>query len=180
MSVAKPLNIMAISGSLRIDSSNTSILKFLQSIVPQHNFWLYDGLDKLPHFNPALDNEHPPIEIQNLRKAITEADGIIICTPEYAFGVPGSLKNMLDWTVSSGSLVDKPVALITASSVGESAHASLLKTLEVLTANIVKGGTLLIPFIRAKMNAENQITDEQTEQNVQNVLKALLAAIAQS
>jgi chromate reductase, NAD(P)H dehydrogenase (quinone) len=178
MSTGKRLNIMAISGSLRTDSSNTSILKFLQSTVPQYNFWLYDGLDKLPHFNPALDTEQAPIEVQNLRKAITEADGIIICTPEYAFGVPGSLKNMLDWTVSSGSLVDKPVALITASSVGESAHASLLKTLEVLTAKIIEGGTLLIPFIRAKMNEANQITDVKTEQDVQNVLKALLAAIA--
>jgi NAD(P)H-dependent FMN reductase len=176
MSAGKALNIMAISGSLRTDSSNTSILKFLQSTVPQHSFWLYDGLDKLPHFNPVLDTEHAPVEVQSLRKVITEADGIIICTPEYAFGVPGSLKNMLDWTVSSGSLVDKPVALITASSVGESAHASLLKTLEVLTAKIVENGTLLIPFIRAKMNAKNQITDEQTEQDIQNVLKALLAA----
>jgi chromate reductase len=178
MDAGKALNIMAISGSLRTDSSNTSILKFLQSTVPQHNFWLYDGLDKLPHFNPVLDAEQPPVEVQNLRKAITGADGIIICTPEYAFGVPGSLKNMLDWTVSSGSWVDKPVALITASSVGENAHASLLKTLEVLTAGIVEGGTLLIPFIRAKMNAENQITNAQAEQDVKNVLKALLAAIA--
>lgn len=169
---------MAVSGSLRMDSSNTSILKFLQSTIPQHNFWLYDGLDRLPHFNPVLDTDEAPVEVQNLRKAITEADGIIICTPEYAFGVPGSLKNMLDWTVSSGSLVDKPVALITASSVGENAHASLLKTLEVLTAKIVENGTLLIPFIRAKMNAENQITDAKTEQDVQNVLKALLGAIA--
>ncbi len=169
---------MAISGSLRTDSSNTSILKLLQTTVPQHNFWLYDGVDKLPHFNPVLDTEQAPLEVQNLRNAITEADGIIICTPEYAFGVPGSLKNMLDWTVSSGSLVDKPVALITASSVGENAHASLLKTLEVLTANIVENGTLLVPFIRAKMNSENQITDAQTEQDVQNVLKALLSAIS--
>lgn len=178
MSTAKSLNIMAISGSLRTDSSNTSILKYLQSTVPQHNFWLYDGLDKLPHFNPVLDNEQAPMEVQNLRKAITTADGVIICTPEYAFGVPGSLKNMLDWPVSSGNWVDKPTALITASSVGENAHASLLKTLEVLTANIVENGTLLIPFIRAKMNTKNQITDTQTEHDVQNVLKALLAAIA--
>ncbi|NCD72232.1 NADPH-dependent FMN reductase [Mucilaginibacter agri] len=177
MVTGKPLNIMAVSGSLRADSSNTAILKYLQKAVPQHNFWIYDGLDKLPHFNPALDTDPSPVQVQDLRDLIADADGLIICTPEYAFGVPGSLKNMLDWTVSSGSLVNKPVALITASSVGENAHASLIKTLEVLTARVVDEGTLLIPFIRTKMNAANEITDTQTERDIQNVLTALLAEI---
>lgn len=172
------LKILAISGSLRTDSSNTSILKHLQKSVPQHDFDIYNGLDKLPHFNPVLDNEEPPVEVKQLRELLAQADGIIICTPEYAFGIPGSLKNMIDWTVSSSSLVDKKIALITASSMGDTAHAAMLKILEALTGKTIGNTTLLIPYIRSKMNAENEIIDVKTEQDIQNVLKALLASIS--
>lgn len=85
-----------------------------------------------------------------MRDLIKNASGIIICTPEYAFGVPGQLKNMLDWMVSSGSLVDKPVALVTASSVGSHAHAALLLTLGALSAKVIDGATLLIPLSGVK------------------------------
>jgi chromate reductase len=160
-------NILAISGSLRQGSSNHSILQHLGSQVPADvEYTIYN--------DPGLDTDNPPAPVAELRKLLTEADGLIICTPEYAFGVPGSLKNMLDWLVSSSTLVDKPVALITASLGGEHAHASLLLTLGALSANIIADATLLIPFIRSKMDVDGRVKDEKTIKNLQKVLDGFL------
>jgi chromate reductase len=167
--------ILAISGSLRQGSSNHAILTYLGSIVPAGiEYTIYNDLALIPPFDPGLDTDTPPVAVANLRKLLTEADGLIICTPEYAFGVPGSLKNMLDWLVSSSTLVDKPVALITASLGGEHAHASLLLTLGALSANVVEGGTLLIQFIRSKMDAEGNIKDVETVKKLKNLLSLFL------
>lgn len=172
-------NILAISGSLREGSSNTQILKLMGTWLPENvNYDIYDGMGMLPHFSPAPEDEPYPKTVQNLHSRLDEADAIIICTPEYAFGVPGSFKNLLDWTVATGNFVDKPVAVITASSQGNYAHPSLLTTLGALSANIVDGATLLIPFIRAKMDIEGNVTDAQVEENLRAVINKLLQAIA--
>jgi len=90
---------------------------------------IYGGLDDLPHFSPDRDGDDPPRSVGRLRELLRTADGVLIGTPEYAFGVPGALKNALDWTVSSGEFDGKPVAAISASPLytgGAKAHASLL------------------------------------------------------
>lgn len=172
--ITKP-NILAIPGSLRTGSSNHAILKYLATKVPAEiEYAIYDDLALIPPFDPGLDNDSPSAIIQKLRQLLDEASGIIICTPEYAFGVPGQLKNMLDWLVSSGSLVDKPVCLITASSVGENAHASLLLTLGALSANVIKDSCLLIPFVRSKMDGDGKVVDEETIKSLDNIFKSLL------
>ncbi|MFD2146341.1 NADPH-dependent FMN reductase [Mucilaginibacter antarcticus] len=170
--------IIAISGSLRQGSSNHAILEFLSSQLPADvNYTFYNGLIDIPAFDPGLDTDTPPAAVALLRQSLIKADGFIICTPEYAFGVPGSLKNMLDWLVSSSTLVDKPVALITASLGGEHAHASLLLTLGALSANVIDDATLLIQFIRAKFGPDGHIKDEETLKNLQGVLSCFLKAI---
>ena len=171
--ITKP-NILAIPGSLRTGSSNHAILKYLATKVPTNvEYTIYDELALIPPFDPGLDNDTPPAIIQKLRQLLAEANGIIICTPEYAFGVPGQLKNMLDWLVSSDSLVNKPVCLITASSVGENAHASLLLTLGALSANVIEDSCLLISFIRAKMDADGNLVDEKTKESLECSLKKI-------
>lgn len=87
----------------------------------------------------------------DFKQKIREAGAVLICTPEYAFGVPGSLKNALDWTVSSGEFVDKPVGLITASSQGEKGHAAMLNILTAISAKVPANGDVLLNFIRARL-----------------------------
>jgi NAD(P)H-dependent FMN reductase len=172
--------ILAISGSLRSNSSNTRILKLIASLIPENiRYTVFEHIDSLPHFNPGLDDDHVPAAVTAFRRQLNEADGIIICTPEYAFGVPGTLKNALDWIVSSYELGNKPTALITASSRGEKAHASLLLTLQALNASIVQDGTLLISFIRSKMNDDGEVTDADTLHKIQAVANALVHAISE-
>jgi chromate reductase len=170
--------ILAIPGSLRAGSSNHAILQYLASLVHADvEYTIYDGLAQIPPFDPGLDNDNPPAPVASLRQLLADANGIVICTPEYAFGVPGQLKNMLDWMVSSSSFVDKPVGLITASSSGSYAHASLLLTLGALSANVVEGAALLIPFIRAKMDADGNVVDEKTLKGLDSAFSVFLKSI---
>ncbi|HEX3387229.1 MAG TPA: NADPH-dependent FMN reductase, partial [Mucilaginibacter sp.] len=127
----------------------------------------------IPAFDPGLDNNDPPAAVSDLRDKIAQADAIIICTPEYAYGVPGGLKNALDWTVSGGSFSGKPTALITASTGGENAHEAMIKILGALDAKLALQTTLLISFIRAKIDTHGNIADDIAE-GLQNVLKSLL------
>ena len=167
------IKVLAISGSLRQDSSNYKIINWIASIAPEKvDFTIYDGLGRLPHFDGEKGND----EVNKWKKEIQEADGVLICTPEYAFGLPGTLKNAIDWTVSSGEFYDKPVALITASSVGENGHASLLKTLSAITAKMNDDVKLLIPFIRSKFNADGEL-DVATQQAIRKVLENLIYLI---
>src|SRR5262249_47022129 len=110
------VRVLAISGSLRSGSSNTILLRAAAELAPRGLcVILYGGLADLPHFNPDLDDEaNPPPQVREFRDALRAADGLMICSPEYAHGVPGSLKNALDWVVGSGELSGKPVALINA------------------------------------------------------------------
>lgn len=170
------LKLFAISGSLRAGSSNHTILEYLGSQVPDNiNYTIYNGLADIPAFDPGLDNDAPPAPVIHLREQLAEADGIIICTPEYAYGVPGALKNALDWTVSSGSFSGKPTALITASTGGENAHEAMIKILGAIDAKLIPETTLLIQFIRTRI-IDGQIEPE-TRKKLDVILNTLINAI---
>lgn len=171
------IKILAVSGSLRANSSNAIILLAIQKMVPEQvEFFIYKGLGGLPHFDDA---EEIPIAVSVWRKHLQEADAVLICSPEYAFGVPGSLKNALDWTVGSGELVSKPLGLITASTGGEKAHAALLHIFTALSAKIPEGASLLISFVRSKLNAAGEISDAPTFAAVKTVLEILIQVAQQ-
>lgn len=170
------LKILGISGSLRATSSNNVIMKIVADMVPENvDFRIYEGLGDLPHFN---DSPVIPAVVENFHALLKESDAVFICTPEYAFGVPGSLKNALDWTVGTGDFVNKPVALVTASSVGDKAHASLLNTLTAISADIVEGGTLLVSFVRSKLNNKGEISDAATYQAIKDVVDNLIKSVS--
>lgn len=175
------MHILALSGSLRANSTNTRLLGAVASLLPTGmSVTLYDGLDALPHFSPDRDTDPAPPAVADLRARLQLADAVLICTPEYAFGIPGALKNALDWTVSSGSLNTKPVAAIAASplySGGSNAHASLLLTLSALGAIVPEGSKLTIPAVNTKLNTEGQVTDPALTQSLQTVVNALVEQV---
>src|SRR6478736_5727872 len=165
--------VIAISGSVRRSSANLRLIKAIDELTKEKfDTTVFEGLTELPHFNPDLDTDRPPEAVDNFRKLLKNSDGILICTPEYAMGVPGTLKNALDWTVSSGEFSGKPVALITASTSGLKAHESLLETLQVIDARINEETQYLISFIQVKLNSENRITDEQTMTDLEKLIGA--------
>lgn len=163
--------IVALSGSARKNSANLRLIKAIEELTKENfDINIVEDLTQLPHFNPDLDNGNPPVSVVQFRKQIKDADGVLICTPEYAMGVPGTLKNALDWTVASCEFSGKPVALITASTSGRKAHESLLGTLQVIEAKMTEDTQYLISFIQVKMNGENKITDEQTLNDIQKLI----------
>jgi NAD(P)H-dependent FMN reductase len=102
--------LLGISGSLRAESSNSALLHAMVALAPDR-LTLWERVGTLPHFNPGDDGGEP---VASLRAAVTDADAVVIATPEYAGGMPGSLKNALDWLVGTGELYEKPVAVLSA------------------------------------------------------------------
>lgn len=131
--------LLAISGSLRSGSVNASVVRAVVALAPE---WMtvsvFAGLADLPPFNPDHDLDPPHAAVATFRAALSVSDVVLICTPEYAHGVPGVLKNALDWVVGSGELIDKPVVLINASPRATHAYASLRETLTVMSAIVVR------------------------------------------
>lgn len=137
------MRVLTVSGSLRASSSNTTLLE-AAALVAAAGVRLerYSGLGELPHFNPDDDGEDVSAHVREWRRQLQAADAVIFSTPEYAHGVPGSLKNALDWVVGSGELVGKPVALFNASARGVFAQGALTETLRVMSARVVEGVTV--------------------------------------
>ena len=173
------LKILGISGSLRANSSNTNILNAFFQLWPSNvDFSIFEGLDLLPHFNPGSEENEAVVVF---KKAIARADGVVICTPEYAFGVPGVLKNALDWTVSTGEFNDKPVSAVSASplnSGGDKALASLLLTLTALGTRRNDRSSLSIPNIKVKLDNEGTLTDPETIDQLRDQADNLLGIIS--
>lgn len=135
------MRILAISGSLRARSSNRALLRAAAAAAPPAvAFDFYEELGALPLFNPDLDEEGmiAPPPVADLRARCIAADAILVCSPEYAHGIPGALKNALDWLVSVPDLVGKPIALLNASPTsGNHAQAQLVEVLTTMSMRVV-------------------------------------------
>jgi chromate reductase len=174
--------ILAISGSLRAHSSNTETLRAAAIVAPESvTVTLYDGLGGLPHFNPDLDGEGavPPDSVREFRSAVGEADALLICSPEYAHGVPGSLKNALDWLVSSSEMLFKPVGLINVSPRSTHASASLAETLRTMSTVLVEGASIELPLGGKGLDAAGIAADAQLARPLRSAIDALVAAAAE-
>ncbi|WP_054710140.1 NADPH-dependent FMN reductase [Bacillus sp. JCM 19041] len=164
--------------SIRKNSSTQKALNSLKNFIPKSvEYEIYNGIENLPHFNPELDNDQPPIEVQVYRELLLRADGVIICTPEYIKGVPGVLKNALEWVVSSAELYTKPVAVITASGNGENAHQALQLNLSMLNANVFDGGALLISGANSKLNEDGEFIKSEVNTSLKLLISKLIEQI---
>jgi NAD(P)H-dependent FMN reductase len=172
--------ILAISGSLRARSSNTEVLRAAAALAPLGaSISLFDGLAELPHFNPDLDAEGAvlPPAVQRLREQVGAADALLICSPEYAHGVPGSLKNALDWLVSGSEIPYKPVVLLNASSRSRHAQASLAETLRTMSTLIVTDGPIDVPLDGRRLDANAIVEMPDLANRIRAAWTALIAAV---
>ena len=165
--------VLAISGSTRKASSNLQIIKAIARLSADRlDMDIFQELDSLPHFNPDLDGDQVPPVVAAFRNRISEAAGVLICTPEYVFSPPGSLKNALEWMVSTTIFSGKPVALITAAAQGEKAHEALLLIMRTIEARFSPDTQLLIQGPRAKVNSQGDITDTPTLHKIEQLITA--------
>lgn len=165
---------LAISGSLRSNSVNGEVLRALDELAPENvDITEYQGLSLLPHFNP--DNEDSaPRSVGEWREQLQHAQGVIICSPEYAHGVPGALKNALDWVVGSGEFVYKPVLIINASPSSAFIVPQLSETLTVMMGNV---HSATLPLLGKKRDELSMRLDHDVSTAITDALAALIALV---
>ena len=174
-----PLRLFAISGSLRAASANTTVLRAAARLAPNTvEISLYGGLGDLPHYNPDLDGESPPPAVIDFRTCLRKADAVLICSPEYAHGVPGVLKNALDWIVSSGEFMGKPVALVNARPASTYAQASLRETLTVMMAEIDAAASVTLPVTTNRLDEASLLSNPVLSLLLQGAVETLARAAA--
>jgi chromate reductase, NAD(P)H dehydrogenase (quinone) len=173
------VRILAISGSLRQVSSNTTLLHAAIAVSPADvEMRLYRGLGDLPHFNPDLEPTAPPA-VTDLKQQLAWCDGLLISSPEYAHGVPGVLKNALDWLVSGFEFIEKPIALFNASPHATHAQAALMEIVTVMSGKIVPEACIAVPLPGRKLDAAGIVADPELSSQIQAAIVAFATAIAE-
>jgi chromate reductase len=173
------VKILLISGSTRSGSTNSALVRTAADCAPAGvSAEVHPGIELLPHFNPDLDAPPLPPAVESLRAAIAASDAVLFCTPEYAGTLPGSFKNLLDWTVGATVLTGKPVAWVNAAADGHrggGAHATLATVLGYVQASVVDDACRHVPVPRESVGADGLIHDEPTRTAIADVLAALVA-----
>ena len=175
---ATTARILLVSGSTRSGSTNTALLRTARDARPAGvEAELYEGLAGLPHFNPDDDVEPLPDAVADLRARIAAADAVLFCTPEYAGALPGSFKNLLDWTVGGPEMYGKPVAWVNASASptrAAKAHESLETVLRTIHADVVSEACRHVAVARGRV-VDGRVTDPDARAGTAEVLAALAA-----
>jgi NAD(P)H-dependent FMN reductase len=174
--------VLLVSGSTRGASTNTAALRTLETAATGAvRAVRYDGLADLPAFNPdddPADGRGTPPAVVRLRAELEAADAVLFCTPEYAGTLPGSLKNLLEWTVGGGQLVGKPVAWINVAAPGrgEGAVANLATVLGYVDARVVDTACRRVHVGRDTVAGDGTVSDPATRDALLDVLLTLADA----
>ncbi len=177
------MRLLAISGSLRRASANTAVLEALARLAPEGvKVLVYRELADLPPFNPDHDveDEPKPKPVETLRALVGASDALIIAAPEYAHGVPGVLKNALDWLVASENFAGKPVALINTSPRAFHAQASLRETLATMAARVVPEAFAELSFGGKLLTADEILADPASARRLKESVEALIRALQEA
>ncbi|MFD0398356.1 NADPH-dependent FMN reductase [Kitasatospora sp. NPDC059811] len=174
-------HILLLPGSLRAGSTNETVLRTAAAVAaatPGLRATYYAGLAGLPHFNPDHDTDPLPGPVAALRAAVEAADALLVCTPEYAGTLPGSFKNLLDWTVGGTEVADKPAGWINAAGPGrgQGAEATLRTVLGYTGAAVVDGACVRIPLDRGAVGPDGLVADPLVRERIGEVLARLAAA----
>ncbi len=171
--------ILAIAGSVRKNSVNKALLGYIANTFSEVcAIEIYDQVEQLPIFNPDLEGDLMPAIITELQAKIVAADGVIISTPEYVFSLPGNLKNLLEWNVSSTVFLEKPVALIVAAASGLKAFESLDLVMSTITCSPIPD-ELKAHFqgIGKKVSIDGEILDIEIIEKINSLMKAFSTII---
>lgn len=169
-----------MSGSTRSGSTNTAVLVTVAGLVRAGvTAVVYGGLSALPAFNPDDDRDPLPPTVADLRGHLAAADAVLVCTPEYAGGLPGAFKNLLDWTVGGTEFAGMPVAWVNVASVaaptgGAGAHAGLGTVLGYVGAKVIDAACLRLPLTRAAVTTDGTITDPDVRAALTRTVDLLL------
>jgi chromate reductase len=173
------MRLVAISGSLRAASPNTSVLHAVRRLAPRGvEIEFFEGIGQLPFFNSDLETERLPEEVARFRAVIAAADGLLISSPEYARGVSGVMKNALDWLVGCEEFAGKPVALINTSPRATHALAALTITLETMSARSIKDASISLPLLGTANDADSIATEPELAGPLRDAIENLVRAIA--
>ena len=177
-----PLNVLALCGSLRKDSTNAALLRAAARLArPGADIEIADWLGRLPLFNPDLEDvvaEHElPRTVVALRMAVAASDALLIASPEYAHGVSGTIKNTLDWLVSFPPFIHKPVAVINASPRAHHADDALRETLRTMSAGLVGERSSSVALLGAHMDEAAMAASPEVAAVVAEALAALRAEV---
>ncbi|AXA38738.1 NADPH-dependent FMN reductase [Rhizobium leguminosarum] len=143
------MRILAISGSARLNSTNTAMLRAIGAIASSDiEVSIFDGVGRLPVFSPDLEGESLPEAVRDFIDVIAKSDGVIIASPEYVRSIPGGLKNAIDWLVSGDEIVHKPIALLHASHRGDDMLAGLRTVLATITDRFAEDIFLRLPLMK--------------------------------
>jgi len=178
-SPTKPMRMLAISGSLRRASTNTAALEALARLAPEGvKVLVYRDLASLPPFNPDddIEDKPKPEPVETLRALVDGSDALVIAAPEYAHGLPGALKNALDWLVASETFAGKPTALLNTSPRAFHAQASLREILSTMAARLIPEAFVAISLTGKSVTAEDVLADPTCATRLAESLAALVAA----
>jgi NAD(P)H-dependent FMN reductase len=165
------VNVVAISGSLQRQSSNSALLRAVALVATTVDVTLWDELGDLPHFRPDGEGDE---HVDSLRNAVATADAVLLATPEYAGGMPGTLKNALDWLVGSGELAGKAVVIVSAAPSDERGQNARRWVAEVVK---MQGGVVHDSFSVATSASDGTADiDDKAKEVLRRALAALDAA----
>jgi chromate reductase, NAD(P)H dehydrogenase (quinone) len=158
------VRLLGISGSLRGKSSNRAVLLAAATLMPPGaKLDIYPDMGALPLFNPDIEEASAPLpaSVVALRDAVGRADGLLIACPEYAHGVPGGMKNLLDWLVGSLEFPSKPVALLNTAPRASHAQAQLREILPTMGARLMDAASFTVPLPNNRMESASILADLQ-------------------
>jgi chromate reductase, NAD(P)H dehydrogenase (quinone) len=170
------MHVLAISGSLRLASSNSALVEATALLAPVNvRVSIYRELGELPAFNPDREDSAPDVVVR-FRDMLQACDAVLISSPEYAHGVPGVMKNALDWVVGTGELIGKPIALINASARATHAWASLAETLTVMSARVIPAASITVALDGRRLDANSLVADPELSDALRVAVEALVVA----
>ncbi|PWQ97962.1 FMN reductase [Leucothrix arctica] len=171
------MKLLALSGSLRRLSHNTTAVKALKILAPDHVEVTIGSISELPLFNPDREGENIPA-LATLKLALEAADGLVISSPEYAHGISGPLKNALDWLVSGSEFPEIPIMLINTSPRARHAQDALREVVTTMSGRVIEKASVSIPLLGTELDAQGVVEHPEMSTVIRHGLNEFYLAIA--